>query len=101
MRYTIVGNTKEVDDALEAWCLDRGETPSEYDICADCEDEWDLVGGGVGLDEITDWDGQALAPEKGEPPGDYNLAGDVEHPSYESWTYSCAVCGKALTEEDN
>jgi hypothetical protein len=96
--------------AHDEW-LKRGDAGTHFDVCRDCADEV----AGLCLEDIPEHVGEAgvecrkeLKPVE-EPQGCYILTGDTEHPSYSDGippdipadAYRCAVCGKALTDEDN
>jgi len=81
--------------------LKRGDAGTHFDLCKDCADEV----AGLELEDIAGEAGvecqKELKPVE-EPQGAYILTGDTEHPPYSDMEmdYKCAVCGKALSDED-
>ena len=75
------------------------ESSATLDVCCDCEMDWgesewaEDENGGV-REKVRRATGQ-------DPPENFLLGIGCEHPSYDEMDYTCAFCGKALTQEED
>ena len=77
---------------LDAFCRETGNGSSTYDVCAECAEE---------LRDDPHCHNDKLKPFNGDPQGSEGWGGDVEHPPYDELDYTCVICNKPLTDEED
>ena len=75
---------------VDSWCVQSGNGSSTHDLCRVCAAHLKRAPKGL-----------SLKPYNGDPVGVDGWFEGVEHPEYAGWGYTCEICGRELTSQDD
>lgn len=83
----VTNSGPEVSD----WANQTGEIPTWWDLCAECAD--------VQSYDLDTFQDDLSVEGRHEPQGIWEIG--AEHPPYDMEDYSCEICSKKLTSDDD